>query len=166
MISSLDPSLSKAMRICSVTLIRLLAICGTISAAIVMVTSHEKIKVFSVSFEAKYSHTLAFKYFFIANIVGSVYSIVVLFLPSKTSLSRLVLISDLIVTMVLTSSVSAALAVAQVGKKGNSHAGWLPICGQLHHFCDQIGGALIAAFISLILYMLLLFLSIYTLLIN
>ncbi|XP_070011655.1 CASP-like protein 1C2 isoform X2 [Nicotiana sylvestris] len=118
-----------------------------VSAAIVMATSHEKITIFSVSFEANYSRTPAFKYFFVANIGGSVYSIVVLFLPRKTSLSRLILISDLVVTMVLTSSVSAALAVAHVGKKGNSHAGRLPICAQLHNFCNQVGGALIAAFV-------------------
>lgn len=61
----------------------------------------------------------------------------------------------------LTSSISAALAIAHVGKKGNSHAGWLPICGQVPKFCDHVTGALVAAFVAAIIYLVLL---LYTLL--
>lgn len=57
--------------------------------------------------------------------------------------------------MLLSSSISAALAVAQVGKEGNTHAGWLPICGQVPKFCDKVAGALIAGFIASVLYLLL-----------
>lgn len=61
-----------------------------------------------------------------------------------------------VITTLLSSSVSAALAIAHVGKKGNSHAGWLPICGQVHKFCNQVTAALIAAFIAAIIYLVLL----------
>jgi uncharacterized protein (TIGR01569 family) len=64
--------------------------------------------------------------------------------------------------MLLTSSVSAALAIAQVGKKGNSSAGWLPICGQVQNYCDHVKGALIAGFIGVIIYMILLLCSIHS----
>lgn len=65
------------------------------------------------------------------------------------------------VTMLLTSSLSAAVAVAQVGKRGNANAGWLPICGQVPRFCDQITGALIAGLVALVLYVFLLIFSIH-----
>lgn len=65
--------------------------------------------------------------------------------------------------MLLSSSVSAALAIAQVGKKGNSHAGWLPICGQVPKFCDHVSGALVASSAAAIIYFLLiLFSSLYS----
>lgn len=65
-------------------------------------------------------------------------------------------------TAVLTSSISAALAIARVGKKGNSQAGWLPICGQVPKFCDHVTGALVCGFVAAIAYALLLVFSLYS----
>ncbi|KAI3887794.1 hypothetical protein MKX03_018641 [Papaver bracteatum] len=138
-------------------LLRFLAFGSTLCAAIVMATSHEKATVLNISFEAKYSNTPSFKFFFIGNAIGCIYSLLVLFIPSGGhSLGRVILALDMIVTVLLTSCVSAALAIAYVGKKGNSHAGWLPICGQVTEFCDHVTGALIAGFIGVIIYLLLL----------
>lgn len=67
-----------------------------------------------------------------------------------------------VIVVLLSSSISAALAIGQVGKKGNSHAGWLPICGQVPKFCDHVTGALIASFIAAILYLVLLVYTVYT----
>lgn len=67
-------------------------------------------------------------------------------------------------TMLLISSISATLAIAQVAKKGNNNAAWLPICGSVPKFCDQVTGALIAGFIGVILYMILLLYSIHSVL--
>jgi hypothetical protein len=53
-------SMAKTKRVCTL-LLRLMALGATLSAAIVMATSHERATYFSVSFEAKYSHTPAFK---------------------------------------------------------------------------------------------------------
>ncbi|KAF3444131.1 hypothetical protein FNV43_RR13821 [Rhamnella rubrinervis] len=153
--------MTKTTRLCMIML-RLMAFGATLSAAIVMATSHEKASFLTLSFEAKYSHSPAFKYFVIANAIVSVYSFLVLFLPSESLLWRLVVVLDMVFSMLLTSSVSAALAVALVGKDGNSYAGWLPICGQVPKYCDQVKGALIVGFIGLILYILLLLLSIHT----
>lgn len=63
--------------------------------------------------------------------------------------------------LLLDSSVSACIAIGQVGKKGNSHAGWLPICGQVPKFCDHVQGAMIAGFIAAIVYFLILIYSIH-----
>lgn len=66
--------------------------------------------------------------------------------------------------MLLTSSVSAALAIGQVGKKGNSNAGWLPICGQVPKYCNQVTGALAAGFVAVITYAVLLLYAIHAVL--
>ncbi|EXC18118.1 hypothetical protein L484_014519 [Morus notabilis] len=96
-------------------LLRLLAFAATASAAVVMAPSHDSAKVLNLTFEAKYSNTPAF-------------TLITLLLSSKiNSLCRLVIILDSVIVVVLSSSISAALAIADVGKKGNSHAGWLPI---------------------------------------
>ncbi|EEF44437.1 CASP-like protein 1C1 [Ricinus communis] len=155
--------MAKAKRVFTL-LLRLIAFGTALVAAIVMATSHESGSFFTVSYEAKYSDTPAFKYFVIVNAIVTVYSFLALFLPSESLLWRLVIVTDVVFTMLVTSSISAAVAVAQVGKKGNSHAGWLPICGQVPKFCDQVTGALAAAFISLITYAILLLYSIHTVL--
>ncbi|KAJ0051836.1 hypothetical protein Pint_02244 [Pistacia integerrima] len=145
-------------------LLRLMAFAATLSATIVMVSSHETASFFAVSFEVKYSDTPAFKYFVIANAIVSIYGFLVLFLPSESLLWRLVVALDMVFTLLLGSSISATLAIAQVGKKGNSSAGWLPVCGQVPKYCHQVTGALVAGFIGLIMYLLLLLYSIHTIL--
>ncbi|XP_050206730.1 CASP-like protein 1C1 [Mercurialis annua] len=155
--------MAKIKRICTL-LLRLIAFSSTLAAAIVMATSHESGSFFTISYEAKYTDTPAFKYFVAVNSIVSIYGFVILFLPSENKLWQLVVATDVVFTMLVSSSISAALAVAQVGKKGNSHAGWLPICGQVPKYCDQITGSLAAAFIALITYAILLLYSIHTIL--
>ncbi|KAG5010601.1 hypothetical protein JHK82_019246 [Glycine max] len=142
--------------------LRFLAIGATIAAVIVMVTSHESTEVFNLTFTAKYSNDPAFKYFVVAEAIACGYSLILLFTCSQTSLGRLVLILDVVIAMLLTSSVSAALAIAHVGKKGNTHAGWLPICGQVPKFCDHVTGALVAGFAAAIIYLILIFCPLYS----
>ncbi|KAJ6833831.1 CASP-like protein 1C2 [Iris pallida] len=143
-------------------LFRLLALAATATATIVMATSHEKTTFFNIQIEAKFQHTPAFKFFAIANAIGALYSLIILFVPPVTSYSRLVLASDMVITMLLTAAVAAAGAVGQVGKKGNEHAGWLPICGQIPKFCDQVMGSLVCGFIAVLVYLVLLFHTIHT----
>lgn len=64
--------------------------------------------------------------------------------------------------MVLTGAIAAVGAMSDVGKNGNSHAGWLPICGQIKTFCDHVMGALISGFVAVVLYFLVLMYSIFT----
>ncbi|KAK2968486.1 hypothetical protein RJ640_030097 [Escallonia rubra] len=145
-------------------LLRLLALGATVCATIFMVTSHESTKVLNMTFEAKYSDSPTFKYFVVVNAVASGYSLLIIFLSSKNLPWRLVLVSDLVkevITSLLISSLSAALGVSQVAKKGNAHAGWLPICGQVPKFCDHIAGALVSGFIAAIFYFLLLLYSLH-----
>lgn len=125
------------------------------------------------------------------NAIASGYTLILIFFPTKSSCGHFILILDLvnhlsvtcflffrlrncdityfcssitckqIVALLLDSSVSACIAIGQVGKKGNSHAGWLPICGQVPKFCDHVQGAMIAGFIAAIVYFLILIYSIH-----
>ncbi|MBA0830815.1 hypothetical protein Goarm_015319 [Gossypium armourianum] len=143
-------------------LLRFIPLCTTLSAVIIMISSRQRATVLVFSFEAKYSDTPAFKYFVIVNAIVSIYGFLVLFLPSKSLLWRLVVALDAVFTILLTSSISAALAIAYVGEKGNPIAGWLPICDQVTKYCNQVKGALIVGFISVVLYMLLFLYSLHT----
>ncbi|KEH17619.1 putative casparian strip membrane protein [Medicago truncatula] len=155
--------MAKTGRICHL-LLRFLAFSATLSAVVVMVSSHEKASFFTVSFEAKYTNSPAFKYFVIANSIVTVYGFFVLFLPAESLLWRLVVAMDMVLTMLLISSISAALAIAQVAKNGNNYAAWLPICGSVPKFCNHMTGALVASFIGVIIYLILLLHSIHTVL--
>ncbi|GKU96462.1 hypothetical protein SLEP1_g9695 [Rubroshorea leprosula] len=145
-------------------LLRLIAFGATLTAVIVMVTARDKATFFTVSYEARFSDTPAFKYFVVAYTIVSIYGFLVLFLPSESLLWRLVVALDLVFTMLLTSGASAALAIGYVGKKGNPNAGWLPICGQVPKYCNQATVALVAGFIGLIIYTMLVLHSIHAVL--
>ncbi|XP_074272218.1 CASP-like protein 1C1 [Silene latifolia] len=145
-----------------VTLVlRLVALITTFVAIILMSTAHDTAHVFNLKFEAKFSNSPAFKYFVIAYAVVCCYSLAIIFLPAKSLYWRIILVLDTVMTLVLTSSFSAAMAIAYIGKKGNSHAGWLPICGQVPKFCDQSTAALAVGFVSAIVYFVLLIYSLH-----
>ncbi|XP_068334390.1 CASP-like protein 1C1 [Pyrus communis] len=161
--SSAESMAKITKRLCTLVL-RLMAVAATLVAAIVMVTSHQRTSNFGISFEVKYNHTPAFQYFAIANAIATVYGFLVLFLPSESQLWRLVVALDVVITVLLSSSFSAALAIGDVGKHGNSYAGWLPICGQVPKYCDHVKAALISSIVGLIIYLLLLLYAIHTVL--
>ncbi|KAL3624892.1 hypothetical protein CASFOL_031560 [Castilleja foliolosa] len=143
--------------------LRLLALGASVSATLIMLTSHDTAQVFNIKFEAKYSNSPTFKYFVLINAIASGYTFILMFFPSKSSYGHLILVLDLIMGLLLDSSVSACIAIGQLGKKGNNHAGWLPICGQVPKFCDHITGALVSGFVAAIIYFFILLYSIYNL---
>ncbi|KAG6756021.1 hypothetical protein POTOM_039436 [Populus tomentosa] len=144
--------------------LRLLALAATVVAVVFMVTSHDSAQVLNLTFTAKYSNTPAFKYLVIGEAIAGGYIVISILLSFKGLFWRLIVILDMVTTVLLTSSISAALAIAQVGKKGNTHAGWLPICGQVPDFCDNVTVALIAGFAAAIIYFVLLLCSLYVVL--
>ncbi|KAL2495012.1 CASP-like protein 1C2 [Forsythia ovata] len=145
--------MSLAKRI-PIFVLRLLALGAAVTATVIMVTSKDTALVLNMKFEAKYTNSPTFKYFALINAIASGYTLIMLFFPSKSSCGHLILVFDLIMTLLLDSSISACLAIAQVGKKGNNHAGWLPICGQVPKFCDHVTGALVGGFVAAVIYFL------------
>ncbi|XP_075524297.1 CASP-like protein 1C1 [Primulina tabacum] len=143
--------------------LRLVALASTLTATLIMVTSHDSAEFFSIKFEADYKKSPAFNYFVIMNAIASGYTFILSFLPAKTSYGHFVLVLDLVMTLLLVSSISACLAIGQVGKNGNSNAGWLPICGQVPKFCDHVTAALIAGFVASTIYLIIVIYSLHNL---
>ncbi|OEL26330.1 CASP-like protein 1C1 [Dichanthelium oligosanthes] len=152
--------MAKLHRLISVVL-RLAAAGAAAAAAIIMVTSHESTSLFGIEMNAKYSYTPSFVFFVVAFAVAFAYSLLVILVRPGSTASRLVLLSDVIIGMLLTGAVAATGAISDVGKNGNTHAGWLPICAQVQDYCNHVMGALIAGFVSLVVYFLIIMYSLH-----
>ncbi|GJN38247.1 hypothetical protein PR202_gb27272 [Eleusine coracana subsp. coracana] len=134
-------------------------------AAVVMATSQEMSDAFVFGFqmEAKFQYSPSLVFFVIANAVACAYSLLALIVPLESPAARFVLMADVIVSMLLSGAIGAAAAVSDLGKNGNSHAFWQPICGLVETFCQHVGGALISSLVAVILCFLALIYSIYAL---
>ncbi|GAV75720.1 DUF588 domain-containing protein [Cephalotus follicularis] len=146
-------SITKTNKIITI-LLRLVALAATIPSIVVMVISNESTQIFDFTFSAQYDNLPTFTYFVVAEAIAAGYSFIVIFLSLKSSFWRVIIILDVVVTLLLTSSVSATLAVALIGKNGNTYAGWDPICGQFSKFCDYVAGAVSCGFVATIIYVL------------
>ncbi|XP_020698441.1 CASP-like protein 1C1 [Dendrobium catenatum] len=140
--------MAKASRACAL-LLRFLAMAATISAAAIMATSHETTNIFSITIKAEFYQIPSFTFFVIANSISAAYSLIALFLLPAGLISRWFAV---IIAMLLTGAMASAGSISQVGKKGNVHAGWLPICDEVSKYCNQIMEALISGFIGLLLH--------------
>uniref|UniRef100_A0A1D1XVF0 CASP-like protein n=1 Tax=Anthurium amnicola TaxID=1678845 RepID=A0A1D1XVF0_9ARAE len=143
-------------------MLRILALAATLSSALVMATSHQTTTIFNLTLEAKFQYMPAFKVLVYVNSAVTVYSLLVLFIPPTSSLSRIVVPLDALIAMLLTGTLAAAASVSYTGKKGNPHAGWLPICDQVSDFCNQVMGSLVCAFVGVLVYTSLLLYTIQT----
>uniref|UniRef100_A0A0D9WEB1 CASP-like protein n=1 Tax=Leersia perrieri TaxID=77586 RepID=A0A0D9WEB1_9ORYZ len=132
--------------------LRLAAAAAAAAAAVIMVTSHETTTIFGIQMEAKYSYTPSFIFFVVAYAVTAAYSLLVLVMPAGSALSRLALTTDVVLGMVLAGAVAAAGAISDIAKNGNSHAGWLPVCGQIQAYCNHVMMAVIAGFVALVVH--------------
>jgi phosphoglycerol transferase MdoB-like AlkP superfamily enzyme len=59
----------------------------------------------------------------------------------------------------LTAGASAAAAIVYLAHKGNVRANWFAICQQFNNFCERTSGSLIGSFASVVVFVLLIFLS-------
>lgn len=76
------------------------------------------------------------------------------------SLSLLLVLSISQVIMVLLAiSAAAAASMAELGKNGNLHARWNPICNKFGSFCDRGAVSLVSSFIGVALMLVLNLLS-------
>nr|CAB3471597.1 unnamed protein product [Digitaria exilis] len=107
-----------------------------------MATSHQTISLLGMQLEAKFQHTPSLVFFVVANVLACAYSLLVLIVPPASPAARFSFgfCALQMAGMVLTGAVAAAGAISDLGKNGNDHAGWLPICGLVHTFCDHVKG--------------------------
>eukprot|EP01018_Ginkgo_biloba_P030602 Gb_11697 [translate_table: standard] len=153
---------------------RALTIGATLAAAIVMGTNNQTKSIpvaivnnvpVTVPITAKYHYTPAFEFFVVANGIACGYGVLSLLLsvahivskfgPSKNFSKFVLSFLDLVTVALLSAGASAAAAIAEVGRKGNSHSRWNKICDKYGRFCHHGGGAILASFIGVALFMLL-----------
>ncbi|KAF9620392.1 hypothetical protein IFM89_011765 [Coptis chinensis] len=167
---------NKPARSWIILVLRLLALCGTVSATLVMALNKET-KTFVVgvvgttpikaSIQAKFQHTPAFVFFVIANSVGSLHNLLMLAVDLfgyKYDFKGFRLLTTTLLDMgtiaLLSTASGAAASISELGKNGNTHARWNKICDRFGTYCDHGGGALIAAFLGIVFLMALNVLSI------
>ncbi|KAL1201205.1 CASP-like protein 1F1 [Cardamine amara subsp. amara] len=134
---------------------RLLAIGAALASMSLMITSREVASVYGIAFEAKYSYSSSFRYLVYAQIAICAMTLVTLvwacLAVRRGGLIFVLFFLDLLVTMTAISSFSAAFSEAYIGKYGNTHAGWLPICHYVHGYCNRVTISLAMSFVSFVL---------------
>ncbi|XP_006664182.1 CASP-like protein 1B2 [Oryza brachyantha] len=106
------------------------------------------------TFTAQFKDTPAFVFFVIANAIVSGYNLVVMVmrrLMQRRAQSLIVHLLDMVILTLLATGSATAASMAQLGKNGNLHARWNPICDKFGSFCNRGGIALVSSFIGVAL---------------
>ncbi|KAF8037006.1 hypothetical protein BT93_B0048 [Corymbia citriodora subsp. variegata] len=145
--------------------LRILSIATTLAATSVMVTCRQSITVFGIRIDARYSYSSALKFFALANTIASAFSMMSLILlivfthprglRKPSNFFFFLFLHDLWMMSLVLAGCAAATAVGYVGKYGNNHTGWMPICDHLGKFCSKATASMAFAYVSLLLLMLL-----------
>ncbi|KAL6629997.1 hypothetical protein ACP70R_029762 [Stipagrostis hirtigluma subsp. patula] len=147
-------------------LLRVAALGPTLAAAISTGTADERLSVFTqfLQFHARFDDFPALTFLVVANAAAAGY--LVLSLPfaavgvlrprAAGGAVRLVLLAcDVAAMALLTAAGAAAAAVVYVAHWGNRRAGWVPICMQFHGFCQRTSGAVVATFLAVLVFVVL-----------
>ena len=149
-------------------MLRVVAFGPLLAAAISTGTSRETLSVFTEHFEfrARFDDFPTFVFFLVANAIAAGYlvlslpfSVVGIIRPKATGIRLLLLIGDTIMVVLVTAAASAAAAIVYVAHEGNRRANWVPICMNFHGFCKRTSGAVVASFLAVLVFILLVILS-------
>ncbi|KAG9457588.1 hypothetical protein H6P81_002096 [Aristolochia fimbriata] len=157
--------------------LRFLVFAATLTALIVMVTSKQTelvtlpVILLQTFRSAKFQHSPAFIYFVVVMCVACAYALLTLaaaftsiFKPFPSSKSLMLLVFfDALFAGIVSTATGAAAGVAYIGLKGNTHVGWMKICGTFDKFCRHAGSSLALALFASVLLLLLVMLSTYSL---
>ncbi|CAO2205421.1 unnamed protein product [Urochloa humidicola] len=149
-------------------LLRVAAFGPTLAAAISTGTADERLSVFTqfFQFHARFDDFTAFTFFVVANAVAAGYlvlslpfSAVGVVRPKATGARLFLLLCDVVVMCLLTAAGAAAAAVVYVAHWGSRRANWVPICMQFHGFCQRTSGAVVATFLAVLVFVVLIFMG-------
>ncbi|KAK4768308.1 hypothetical protein SAY87_003449 [Trapa incisa] len=145
--------------------LRVIAFLATASATLVMALNKETKKLvvatigstpITATLTAKFQHSPAFVFFVIANANASFHNLLMIGVElggrkfdHKGLRLLFVAVLDMLTVVLASSGDGAATFMADLGKRGNSHARWNKICDKFDHYCSQGGGALIASYVGL-----------------
>ncbi|CAN1306451.1 Casparian strip membrane protein 1 [Linum perenne] len=149
-------------------ILRLGAVISALSAAATMGTSDETLPFFTqfLQFQASYDDLPTFQFFVIAMaIVGGYlvlslpFSILSIVRPHAVAPRFLLLVLDIVALTLNTAAAAAAAAIVYLAHNGNSNTNWLAICQQFGDFCQKVSGAVVAAFVTVVVFVVLVILS-------
>ncbi|KAK4362724.1 hypothetical protein RND71_017965 [Anisodus tanguticus] len=153
-----DPSL-KTLRVMLIVqiLLRILGFAFSLGAIWRIVTSKQ---VLFLGFDARYTYSPSMKFFAYANIIGCASSVVSLFLvlifcykkPLDSNKYFYLFLHDLFVVGLLVAGSAAATSIGYVGKYGQKHSGWEPICAFAAKFCHKVTVSVTLSYIAIIFY--------------
>ncbi|XP_059304268.1 CASP-like protein 1F1 [Lycium ferocissimum] len=150
----------KYYTMCAQILLRILATAFTLTATCIILNSKETVDVFTIQMDARYSYSPALKFFVFANIIGCAFSVFSLFLASIFGRKGLhpnkyfyLFVHDMIMMALLLAGCAAATTIGYVGKYGESHSGWMPICDSVAKFCHKIIASLAFSYFGVIFYL-------------
>ncbi|KAI3889347.1 hypothetical protein MKW92_040557 [Papaver armeniacum] len=159
------PRKTPKVLLASQSVLRILVIALTLTAICLTFTAKQTVEFLGIEFSAKYSYSPAFRYFVSTNIVVvvlSIISLLFLFIYAKSTTPYrcyTILVCDFIATVLGVSGCAAAASIGYVGRYGNEHSGWSPICDYVDKFCNRIQISLICSGLGLILLVVLTFWS-------
>ncbi|GMJ12040.1 Casparian strip membrane domain protein 2 [Hibiscus trionum] len=149
-------------------LLRLGAIAAALAAAATMGTSDQTLPFFTqfFQFEAGYDDFTTFMFFVIAMaLVGGYlvlslpFSIVTIVRPYAVAPRLLLFILDTVALTLTTAAGAAAAAIVYLAHNGNPNTNWLAICNQFGDFCQTASGAVVASFVTVVVFIVLILLS-------
>ncbi|KAK8542112.1 hypothetical protein V6N13_137320 [Hibiscus sabdariffa] len=149
-------------------LLRLGAITSALAAAATMGTSDQTLPFFTqfFQFEASYDDLPTFMFFVIAMglisgylVLSLPFSIVTIVRPYAVAPRLLLFILDTMALTLTTAAGGAATAIVYLAHNGNPNTNWLAICNQFGDFCQNVSGAVVASFVTVVVFMVLILLS-------
>ncbi|CAN4089297.1 unnamed protein product [Withania somnifera] len=151
-----DPSLRIVLIV--QILFRILGFAFSLSAFWRIVTSKE---VIILGLDARYTYSPSLKFFAYANIIGSASFVLSLFIVligcCKKHLDSnkyfYLFLHDLFVLGLLVAGSAAGTAIGFVGKYGQKHSGWEPICTIVPKFCHKVILSLTLSYIAIFFYL-------------
>ncbi|KAI7757988.1 hypothetical protein M8C21_018709 [Ambrosia artemisiifolia] len=164
-------SVRKSRVMMLVILLRVLALCATTAATVVMALNKES-HTFAVAtigntpvkitITAKFQHTPANIMFVVANAVASLHSLLMLslmcFVSQKYDFKglRFIIVTalDMVTIAYLSGAATAVAFMGELARNGNSHARWNKVCDNFERYCDQGSGAMLASYIGILFFML------------
>ncbi|XAR69785.1 hypothetical protein NMG60_11001507 [Bertholletia excelsa] len=149
-------------------ILRVSALVAAIAATATMGTADETLPFFTqfLQFNAGYDDLPAFQTFVIAMGMACGYlalsipfSIVCIVRPHAVGPRMLLVICDTVMVAGTGAITGAAAAIVYLAHNGNTSANWPAVCQQFTDFCQKTSGAVVAAFIAVVLLVVLVILS-------
>ncbi|XP_073055277.1 casparian strip membrane protein 3-like [Primulina eburnea] len=149
-------------------ILRICALVAALVATTTMGTTDQTLPFFTqfFQFQAEYDDFPTFTFFVVANAIASGYlvlslpfSIVSIVRPHARGVKLLLIIFDTVLVTFTTSAAASAAAIVYLAQNGNSNTNWLAICQQFDDFCQRVSGAVVASFITAVIFIFLVLIS-------